>query len=130
MNAEVYAEALWRVIQKGQSPKKSIVALKNVLLQNGRTLLLARIARAAARIAAREDRRNGIVLTLARNEDLQPAQKEIIGMLAEMKVQKEEVKILIDKNLIGGWRLEGRGHLADASHKKQLLSIYENVIHS
>ncbi|HEY4500982.1 MAG TPA: F0F1 ATP synthase subunit delta [Candidatus Paceibacterota bacterium] len=129
-NVDVYAEALWQTIKKGESPKKAALALKMTLERHGRSMLLSRIPRALARIAAREERRDGVVLSLAREKDAASAHKEIAETLLKMGAKKEDIKTVIDSDLIGGWRLEGRGELIDRSHKKQLLSIYENVIHS
>ncbi|HEY4514070.1 MAG TPA: F0F1 ATP synthase subunit delta [Candidatus Paceibacterota bacterium] len=124
MNADAYAEALWQVIQKGESPKKAVVALNGLLERHGRSLLLKRIAKSIARIAERENRRSGMLLSVAREEDAALAQKEITEVMAQMKVQKDDIIVSVDKNLIGGWRLEGRDQLADASYKKYLLDMY------
>ena len=37
------------------------------------------------------------------------------------------MKVRVDDSLIGGWRLEGRERLIDASYKELLLSIYNRA---
>ena len=39
----------------------------------------------------------------------------------------KDVDVALDDSLIGGWRLEGRGNLVDASFKKSLLDMYNRT---
>lgn len=130
MNAETYAEALWRVISKGTAPKKAVAGLHDVLNRHGRTALLPRVARAFARIAARERRRNDVTLCVSRDADARTARKEIADIARDLGLKSGDISTRIDTDLIGGWRFEGRERLIDASFRKQLLSIYERVTRS
>ena len=120
----MYATALWKAVERGSKPKDAVRSLHANLEASGRTALMPGIARAFARIAARETQRNGIVLSIAREMDERRAHKEVANVLAEMGMRKEDIKTAIDKNVIGGWRLEGRGRLIDATYKKYLLDMY------
>lgn len=119
-----YAQALWKLIQKGKKPQEAVAAMKKILELRGRLALLPKITRAFARLAAREEARGRMTLSVARQKDAKTAVREIERMLAEQKISDVDLCEEVDASLIGGWRLEGRGTLVDASWKKDLLSIY------
>src|SRR3990167_1366944 len=120
---EAYAQALWKMVEGGLTPAKAVRALQETLKVHGREALLPRIASAFARIAQRETKRTDVVLTLAREKDERHAHKEIKEMLASIGVDAKDLKTQIDDTLIGGWRLEGKETLVDASYKNQLLEL-------
>lgn len=130
---EGYAQALWKVIQAGTSAQKAVHALTDTLKARGRLALSPRIAKAFGRIAARESAREGLVLTIAQESDQHHAHAEAKKVFAEIGVVGNDMpahaglKTEVDDTLIGGWRLEGRGTLIDASYKKQLLDIFSSV---
>ncbi len=120
-----YAQALWKMIDGGMDHAKAVKSLHQILVAKGRSVLMPRIARAFERIAAREIARSGMTLTVAHAKDEQhaktAAKKALSALHADMP---KHLHLKVDDSLIGGWRLEGAGHLIDASYKKQLLSIY------
>ena len=122
-----YAQALWKMVEGGMTPAKAIHALQETLKANGREALLPRIARAFARIAEREAKRSDVVLTVAREKDERHAHKEVKGMLKEMGIDTKDLKTQVDDTLIGGWRLEGKEQLVDASYKNQLFELYNRA---
>jgi len=122
-----YAQALWHLLEKGISPKKAVGALHEGLVSRGRQALMPRIARAFARIAARDEKRNGMVLSITREKDERSAKRAVKAILAELEVSPSDVAVKVDTSLIGGWRFEGREMLVDASWKKHLLSIYNRA---
>lgn len=122
-----YAQALWQLIQKGTAPKKAVDQLYENLKTRGRSALMPRIARAFARIAERDMGKNGITLTVAREKDERSAKSAVKDVLADMNASTKDVSVKVDESLIGGWRLEGREMLVDASWKKSLLSIYNRA---
>src|SRR3989344_5046050 len=126
MLENAYAEALQKVARSGKEPKAIVSLLHEALARRGRQALLPRIARAFARIAERDLSRNALVLSVAGAEA--KARKEAKQVLDAMHVDMKDVEVREDDTLIGGWRLEGREHLYDASFKKHLLSIYAKVI--
>ena len=128
MTAEAYAQALWQTIQRGTAPKKAIASLHALLVRHGRIALLPRVGRAFTRIALREAKRTDITLSVARLKDTRAAKQSVKKLVSELRVEASDVKTAVDEHLIGGWRLEGRGTLVDASYKKHLLSLCENVI--
>ncbi|MBM3261042.1 F0F1 ATP synthase subunit delta [Candidatus Kaiserbacteria bacterium] len=125
-----YAQALWQLIEGGMEPEKAVHAIHTQLEAQGRTELMPRIARAFERLAARERTRSTMTLTIAHKGDEAHARKEALAALEKLNIPAlrslgEEGETHIDASLIGGWRLEGQGHLIDASYKKHLLAIYQ-----
>ena len=127
MNPEPYAQALWQMLEKGAKPKETIAKLRVILGRQGREALFPKIARAFARIAARENRKNTVTLSIARAKDERGARKAVAQFLKEMDVLPKDIRVETDEGLIGGWRLEGREHLVDASYKKYLLDLFQQV---
>jgi len=124
---EAYAQALWKVIEKGMQPGKAIAALKKSLEHSNRSSLLPKIAREFARLAARQGRKNTMTLSIARKKDVAHAIKAAQTIIAEQGIGETDLCETIDETLIGGWRLEGRGLLVDQSWKKSLLSMYNRA---
>ncbi|MEK7133952.1 MAG: F0F1 ATP synthase subunit delta [Patescibacteria group bacterium] len=125
-----YAQALMRMMSRGMNPKDAVAALHTLLVRLGRESLLPKIGRAFGRLAEREGGRTGITLTVARHKDTHAAQHAIKDILSKMKTDTDEVVVRTDDSLIGGWRLEGRERLIDASFKKYLLSLYNRATQS
>ena len=122
-----YAQALWKMVEGGMTPVKAVRALQETLKTHGREALLPRIGSAFARIAERESKRNDIVLTVAREKDERRAHKETKELLSAMGIETKDLKTQVDDTLIGGWRLEGREQLVDASYKNQLLELFNRA---
>ena len=122
-----YAQALWKMIEGGAAPKSAAKSMHTVLEARGRLGLLPRISRAFSRIASRNFARENVVIFIAHKKDEKDALRQAEPILKEAGIKTKDVEIRIDGNLIGGWRLEGRELLHDASYKKQLLDIYEQV---
>ncbi len=124
---KAYAQALWQMIQAGSTPREAVTLLQRSLVQKGRLALLPKIARAFARIGAREEARNTVKLAVARPQDATRALAEVKKFLAGQNFKEFDLCEEIDASLIGGWRLEGKGILLDASWKKSLLSMYNRA---
>ena len=108
----------------GKSPMDAVSALKRDLATRGRSALLPKIARAFARLAAREGGKNTMNLAVARSKDMHRALESAKRVLSEQGIRETDLVERVDESLIGGWRLEGRGVLVDQSWKKALLEIY------
>lgn len=122
-----YAQALWNMVVGGMTPSKAVHALRETLKVHGREALLPRIASAFARIAEREAKRSDVVLTVAREKDERHAHGDIKELLVQLGVEARDLKTQVDDTLIGGWRLEGRELLVDASYKNQLLELFNRA---
>lgn len=119
-----YAHALWRSVERGMAPKKAVEALRTILQDSGKTALLPRIARELSRLAQERERKQTIVLSIAKDSDERTALAEVSELLEAVGADKSDIETRVDESLIGGWRFEGREMLVDASYKKQLLSMY------
>jgi F0F1-type ATP synthase delta subunit len=125
-----YAQALWRLVERGMEPKKAVHALRDMLVRDGRAELLPRIGRALERIAQQESKKTDVVLSVAKEGDISQAMKHVHDLIAEFGVAPRDVKTRIDDSLIGGWRLEGKEKLIDASYKRRLLDLFSRVTHA
>jgi len=119
-----YAQVLWRLIQAGKTPHDAVIALRAVLVTDGREVLLPRIGKAFERIARREMAKSRITLSIAREKDEHHAKAEAKNALEKLGLSDKDIHVQIDEDLIGGWRLEGGEYLVDESYRKHLLSIY------
>ncbi|MBI5644756.1 F0F1 ATP synthase subunit delta [Candidatus Kaiserbacteria bacterium] len=124
---KAYAQALWKMITDGMPPKKAVHALHDLLKAHGRVELMSRVGKALVRIAERASRRTDVVVSVAREQDERKAQIQAKEVLKELGMEAKDLKTQVDDTLIGGWRLEGKEHLVDASYKKYLLDMYNRV---
>jgi F0F1-type ATP synthase delta subunit len=127
-----YAQALWKMVdggpgRAGMTLSKAVHALRESLVSHGREALLPHIGRAFVRLAERESKKNDIVLTVAREKDERHAHKGAAEIVKHLGVEAKDLKTQVDDTIIGGWRLEGRGMLVDASYKNRLLELYNRV---
>jgi len=122
-----YAQALWKMVDGGMTPSKAVHALRESLASHGREALLPHIGRAFVRLAERENKKSDIVLTVAREKDERHAHKGTEEIVKQLGAEAKDLKTQVDDTIIGGWRLEGRGMLVDASYKNRLLELYNRV---
>lgn len=114
-----YAQALWKSIEKGHDAKQAVASLHESLKKHGRVELMPRILRAFKKLAESEASKRRNKIWVARESDAVQAMKES-GV--------QEADVCVDETLIGGWRLEQKEVLVDASHKRMLLDIYNRSI--
>jgi F0F1-type ATP synthase delta subunit len=115
---KLYAQALWRSIENGRSPKEAVESLAKILKKQGRIDLMGKIAKAFVRLAEAH-KANRMRIYVAHESDAKSALKAS-GV--------EEADVCVDETLIGGWRLEGSGEVVDRSFKKYLLDIYNTAV--
>lgn len=118
-----YAQALWKMIQKGTPQAQAVRSLHIFLKESGREALLPRIAKAFERIAAQEQSHQQVVLTVADERHVSDARRAVKAHVQDA----DAASIVIDPTLIGGWRLDAREILFDASYKKHLLELYRRT---
>ena len=118
-----YAQALWTMIEKGTPQADAVRALHTFLKKSGRVALLPRVARAFARIAAQHASRDAVVLSVADKSHEHSALKAA----SVIDSSASEARIVVDPTLIGGWRLDARETVVDASYKKHLLELYRRT---
>ncbi len=125
---KAYAAALWHTVEKGTDPKEAVERLCTMLERRGHQALLAKIGRAFEALARQSARHTKVELVVARESDAQRMLDEAGKKIEEMGATKKDVVTRVDETLIGGWRLEGRGRLIDASYKNGLMALYERII--
>lgn len=119
-----YAQALWKMIEKGGSPSHAVKAIHTSLVTHGREALMPKVARAFGHLAQRELAKRTYTLSVARETDLRTAHKEALKALG---TESPLVHTVVDTSLIGGWALTGSEVLIDHSYKKQLLDLYRRI---
>ncbi|MDO8552681.1 MAG: F0F1 ATP synthase subunit delta [bacterium] len=124
---KAYAKALWEIVEGGMAPKAAVKRLCEVLGARGRLGLLPKIARSFSILSSRDRSKNSVVLKVARSSDAKHALKEAGTFLKDAGIKLGDVRTDVEESLIGGWRLEAGELLRDASYKRRLLDIYENV---
>ncbi len=115
---KLYAQALWKAIENGRSHKEAVESLAKILKRQGRIDLMGKIAKAFARLVE-ANKGQSTRIYVANEKDAKFAMKAA-GV--------DEADVCVDKSLIGGWRLEGKGELVDRSFKKYLLDIYNSSV--
>jgi F0F1-type ATP synthase delta subunit len=117
---KLYAQALWKVIENGKSPKEAIESLARLLKKQARLALLPKIGKAFQRLADAH-KANRPRIFVAHERDAKHALKAS---------GRAEADVCVDETLIGGWRLEAENEVIDRSFKKHLLDIYSTAITS
>src|SRR4051812_46981674 len=115
---KLYAQALWKAIENGRSPKDAVESLSKLLKKQGRHDLMGKISKAFQRLAESKESTRARIF-VAHEKD---------GKHALKASGVPEADIRVDESLIGGWRLENRGEVVDRSFKKYLLDIYNSSI--
>lgn len=118
-----YAQALWKMMEKGTPQADAVRALHAFLKESGREALLPRIAKAFERIAATHASQDSAVLSIADRSHEAAAR----ARAAAIDPSAANARIVIDPTLIGGWRLDTGEVLVDASYKKHLLELYRRT---
>ena len=115
---ETYAQAMWFLLNEGEKPKAVVAKVRAALQARGGLALWPRIVYTFKQLTARKMRRHHSALFVARKKDEKTARRESGARDAEL---------VLDPNLIGGWRYEDKEGLIDATCKRHLLALYDRV---
>jgi len=129
--AQKYAKAIMALVEKGVPAADIIKNLQVVLARHGHMTLAPRIAVELKRLVERKRRATEAVLSVAREDNAVGAPREVSEYLAKAGLpagQAGEVRTEVDDSLIGGWKLRAGDTYVDASYKRQLLTIFNNVV--
>lgn len=118
MKAENYAKALFEAGKNGTQTDVLMRGLIRSLKGRGAMRLLPHILTQYERLAARL-RRDTPILTIARESDRADA--------VQASGASAATTVVVDERIIGGYRLEEKGVLKDASFKRHLLEVYRRV---
>ncbi len=122
--AQLYARAIWELVQNGSSAEKAVKSVHTLLATQGREQLISKVGVAFGRLAARLSTRDRVQLSVAREKDAKHAVKEAVEIL---KLKDGEMDVVVDETLIGGWRFESGDRLHDESYKHKLLTLYSRA---
>lgn len=123
-----YAQALWRVIEGGAKPHEAVKKMHESLERMGRVALWPKIARAFNRLAQTRKSESQMTITVADKSHDHAMRNDAFVKLVDLGVDAGNIETRVDPSIIGGWRLEGRGHLIDASYKNYLLEMYNRAV--
>ncbi len=121
MKARVWAKAFIQVIEAGKSPKEALENMKNALKRQGKLKILPKILLEIKKQLQKQERRLP-KLTVANEKALDEAKALIEN--------PENVKVITDDTLIGGYIFEKNGHMIDKSFKRALLDLYRRIVKS
>ena len=124
----VYAQALWRAIEGGAKPHEAVQRMHESLERMGRLGLWPKIARAFSRLAQTRKSESEMTITVADTAHEHKMRNDAFAALVDLGIDAGNIETRVDPSIIGGWRLEGRGHLIDASYKNYLLDMYNRAV--
>lgn len=124
---EAYALVLWKMLEGGMKPEAAVAHLRENLARHGRSGLLSTIGKAFERLASKKMATDEAQLFVAHEKDASRAVKEAVSLL---NLEDGDMRVCVDATLIGGWRLQEKNRLVDASFKNHLLSIYNRATQS
>lgn len=123
-----YAQALWSAIERGEQHAAAVKKMHEALQRSGRLGLWPKIAQAFRRIAQEEARDSRMTITVADKTHEHQMRNDAFGALVDLGIDAGNIETQVDSTIVGGWRLEGRGHLIDASYKQYLLDMYNRAV--
>jgi F0F1-type ATP synthase delta subunit len=121
MKPEIYAKAIFDLIKNRKDGSDVVEGVVKSLKDRGAITMLPKILTAYERIIA-DSGSSLATLTVARESDIDKARTE--------SGAPEDVKVIIDKKIIGGHRFESNDTLVDNSYKTKLLQIYRNTVNT
>lgn len=127
--AQQYARGLFEAgvgkdVSEADRLVESLVAL---LKRKGHLSLRPAIAREYRRLSMLEGEKGRARVVLAREQDAAKFRNEIAEELAAISMTGES-RQEYDGTLVGGYRIEHKDTVVDASYKTQLLSLYRKML--
>ncbi|MEK9177197.1 MAG: F0F1 ATP synthase subunit delta [Patescibacteria group bacterium] len=120
--AQSYADALKELeaAQIADVAEKMIIRMK----AKGHLSILPDVVRILERDAAKPD----AIVAVASESDLKRHAKAIAAALAAVSADPKSVATIIEPNIVGGFSVRRGSKLVDATDRRALVSIYQNVI--
>jgi len=126
MHQEQYAKALYELEISGMGADALFTRLDAVLIKRGHQKLKKHILREYAKLHEERTMR-GATLTLTKESDEETLREEILHAKKLLSLT-ESPKVVVEKDIIGGFVLEYNGQSVDRTYKSALLKLYRNVI--
>lgn len=130
MKAHEYAEALYEVsLNKSDEEVTAVLTRFQTLLEErGHTNLLKTILRELEKIERRRSTSTETLVRVAKEEDATRFSENITRDIHTLGGEDVRTRIVIDETLIGGYEVRAKGQRIDRSHKRSLLTLYNNLI--
>ena len=119
MKPDVYAKAIFELTSSGSDASGVIDGMMKSLRRRGTLGLLPKILSIYKKLV-KQSASKASVLTVAKDGDADSFKRD--------KKVGDDVRVVVDEDIIGGYRLESDGKLIDNSFKTQLLQVYRKAI--
>lgn len=132
MHKDEYAHALMLAL-KGVDEKEATKRAERfvaLLRRAGHIRLLPKILATYERTTAERARKDGVVVSVAKEADAHTYANDIKKAAAELGASHEALTIRADETLVGGYSVKTRDKIIDRSFKRALLTIYHRAIAS
>lgn len=126
MTPRHYAELLFTLTRSKTSEAKIVEQFLAILKSRGHEALLPRIIREYERVAEREERREGVVMRVAKKGEGKKYTKEVKEILSQLAIDTEPQEV-VDEALVSGYSLESADFRYDASARRSLISLFETL---
>ena len=128
MDYKKYAKLIFNISQKNSSDYLNSFLNKMIfyLKEKKQIVLLPRIYNELKKLFEKENKLKSSVLILENNKNLLGYKKEL--QKYENIFNLKNLKIEINKNIIGGFVIKNRKNILNNSHKKKLLDLYQKFI--
>jgi len=120
-----YTKAVIALLEAGQPIDQVLSGLVRTLATHNHSKLFGSILRAAARTMSAGSAHESTV-TIAKDADHETLKAVITKALAQLHATTQPV-IVVDPTIIGGYIVEANNQRIDASYKKSLVSLYQNL---
>lgn len=126
-NSKYYAQALKEIIRDGKGNEETIgVSFVNLLKKKGHIKLLPQILKEFEKFSEKDIDTKQVVLTVARIADENRFKSDALQYITGF--DEGHLKTKIDESLVGGFKIETKDIVVDASYKKKLLNLYREII--
>lgn len=125
MRVHDYSTSVGELLRNGMSFDTTMERLTQILKKRGHTALYPKILRTLIRDMEREEARDTITVTVAKEADLDRFKDAITKGETVMKGAHRTTKT--DETIIGGFIIENRETRIDNSYKKRLLTLYRSL---
>ncbi len=126
MYTKDYIQATYETVRKGNDVNTTLSALSLYLKKRGLVKLYPSILRGLMERMKRSTGATTQKVTTARTSDLKKHEKEIYTLLKELGGEITHTHH-VDKNIIGGFIIEGSNKRVDRSYKHTLLQAYRRL---
>ncbi len=121
-----YTTAVFSLLEEGKDCDALLTSLKEQLKRKGHQKLLPAILKGLVREIEHRDHAQIPDVRVARADDAVTHKARITDLLKQL-TDVTEYTVTVDDTLIGGVVVEHNNTIIDASHKKQLLSLYQSL---